>query len=82
MNFLKPFAKGSPIESYTVTAEPGGQTVTGSRPPLTVTGLTNGTTYTFTVTATNAIGTSLPSAPSNPVTPGQSAALEWSAAPP
>jgi plastocyanin len=62
---------GSPITGYTVTASPGGATasVDGSTLSTTVTGLTNGTTYTFTVTATNAIGTGPPSAPSNAVTP-------------
>ncbi|MCU1582644.1 MAG: fibronectin, partial [Microbacteriaceae bacterium] len=44
-------------------------TATGTGSPLTVTGLTNGDTYTFTVTATNAIGTGAPSQASNAVTP-------------
>jgi len=60
---------GSPITSYSVTASPGGNTVSRNQSPLTVTGLTNGTAYTFTVTGQNALGTSLPSAPSDPVTP-------------
>ena len=48
---------GSPITDYTVTSAPGGLTGTGTTSPITVTGLTNGTTYTFTVTATNVAGT-------------------------
>jgi hypothetical protein len=63
---------GSPIISYTVTASPGGaQCTAGNTAPLkcTVTGLTNGTPYIFTVTATNAVGTSAPSAPSIAITP-------------
>ena len=60
---------GSPLTGYTVTANPGGITAIGLGSPVTVTGLTNGTAYTFTVTATNLLGTSAPSAPSNAVTP-------------
>jgi hypothetical protein len=62
---------GSAITEYTITASPGGAvaTVDGSQTAATVTGLTNGTTYTFTVAATNAFGTGAASAPSNAVTP-------------
>ena len=60
---------GSPITGYTVTSAPGGFTGTGTTSPITVTGLTNGTAYTFTVTATNTAGTGSASAASNSVTP-------------
>jgi FtsP/CotA-like multicopper oxidase with cupredoxin domain len=70
VSFTAPaFNGGSAITAYTVTSNPGGKTATGAASPLTVTGLTNGTAYTFTVTATNVIGTSLPSTASNSVTP-------------
>src|SRR5207247_324570 len=61
---------GSPITSYTATSS-GGQTATVAAPATSanVTGLANGTAYTFTVVATNAVGTGPASSPSAPVTP-------------
>jgi hypothetical protein len=66
-----PPTAGSPITSYTVVASPGGATTTVSPvvPAATVTGLTNGTLYTFTVAATNSVGTGPVSAASSAVTP-------------
>jgi len=69
VSFTAPATGGSPITAYTATASPGGAAASGAGSPLTLAGLTNGTQYTFTVTATNANGTGLPSAPSTPVTP-------------
>src|SRR6185437_14100661 len=60
---------GSAITGYTATSSPGGLTGTCAASPCTVTGLINGTAYTFTVTATNGAGTGPASAASNAVTP-------------
>ena len=76
LTWTAPNNGGSTISGYTVTPFVGGvaqtpTTVTGNppAPSATVTGLTNGTTYTFTVTATNAVGAGPASTPSNAVTP-------------
>jgi hypothetical protein len=65
-------AAGTSVQSYVVTAAPGGQQVTvgGASTTATITGLVNGTTYTFTVTASGSGGTGAASAPSNAVLPG------------
>jgi len=54
--------------TYTATSSPGGFTGTSASSPITVSGLSDNTAYTFTVTATNATGTSSPSAPSTSIT--------------
>ena len=70
VNFTPPASNGGRvITSYTVTSSPGGITAQGTESPITVTGLTNWTAYTFTVTATNTVGTGTASSPSKSVTP-------------
>jgi len=60
---------GGAITSYTVVSSPGGFIGTGTTSPITVTGLTSGTAYTFVIYANNAYGNSPPSAVSNSFTP-------------
>ena len=63
---------GSAITGYTVVSNPTGGVDSNAGTTNTshiVTGLINGTAYTFAVTATNVVGTSAPSAASNSVTP-------------
>lgn len=60
---------GSAISSYAVLSSPGGFGASGASSPITVTGLTNGTAYTFQVTALNSYGPSPFSAASGSVTP-------------
>ncbi len=60
---------GARVTSYTVTSHPGTRVATCPGSPCTVTGLTDGTAYAFTVHATNTAGNSVESALSAPVTP-------------
>ncbi len=61
---------GNAVTGYTATAAPGGATCTTTGTlSCTVSGLTNGTSYTFTVTATNSIGTGSASTASSAVVP-------------
>lgn len=66
---------GDTLTGYTVTASPGGATATALSGPITVTGLTNGTAYTFTVVARTTVGASIASAASSAVTPSSGASL-------
>jgi len=59
VSFTPPASSGSsPIVDYVATCTASGSTrsQTGATSPITVPGLTNGTTYSCSVTATNAVG--------------------------
>jgi hypothetical protein len=68
VSWTAPSDGGSAITSYTATSN-AGQTCSSSTTSCSITGLTNGTPYTFNVTATNSIGTSDPSSASSAATP-------------
>ncbi len=67
---------GNPITGYEVTAAPGNVVVYGSSSPIVITGLSNGTSYTFTVKAITAAGKSSSSVESNSVVPRSSSSGE------
>jgi len=66
---------GSAVSGYTATCTDGTTTYTGTSTssPVTVSGLTNGTAYTCTVTATNAIGEGGASSATASITPEEGA---------
>lgn len=58
ITFTEPAGSTGTAGSYTATSSPGSYTATSSTSPITVQGLQSGTAYTFTITGTNAYGTS------------------------
>ncbi|WP_169834459.1 InlB B-repeat-containing protein [Paenibacillus donghaensis] len=60
---------GSTVTAYEVSEASGKIMATGTTSPITITGLSNGTAYSFTVKAINNVGSSISSAISNTVTP-------------
>jgi hypothetical protein len=70
ITFSSAYNGGSAITSYTVVSTPGNITAIGTASPITVSGLTDGVAYTFTVYATNGIGNGQSSVASNSITIG------------
>lgn len=62
-------ATGGKIAQYLITSHPSDKTCHTPQTVCVITGLTNGTTYSFTLTATNETGTGPASRSSNKVTP-------------
>ncbi|PKM68842.1 MAG: hypothetical protein CVU95_01805 [Firmicutes bacterium HGW-Firmicutes-2] len=80
VSFTAPASNGSAvITGYTVTVSPADVApVNGASSPIMVTGLSNGQSYTFTVTATSSAGTGLASPASNSVTPKAAQTITFS----
>lgn len=73
VNWVGPQSNGgSAVTGYTVTSNPGSRTCTSASTSCTVTGLTAGVGYTFTVIATNSQGNGASSIASNTVVPTSS----------
>jgi len=70
ISFTAPSNTGAaPVTSYTVYSNPGNISASAASSPITISGLTFGTPYTFTAVANNSAGSSVLSTPSNQVTP-------------
>ena len=67
----QPLQSAPPTTGYTIISTPGNILATGTASPITVTGLTNGVSYTFKAVATNLMGNSDLSVASSSVTPTQ-----------
>ncbi|MEV4525440.1 fibronectin type III domain-containing protein [Streptosporangium sp. NPDC049304] len=86
LTWTAPAANGSTISSYVVTPYVAGvaqptRTFPSTATTQSVTGLTPGTSYTFTVTAVNAAGPGTPSLPSSAVVPNVAPAFTFAAPP-
>lgn len=69
VSFTLPVYDGKGVATYVATSSPSGITASGASSPITVTGLANGTSYTFTVTTISGYGVSATSVASNAVSP-------------
>ena len=69
--FVDDSSQPTTVDSYTAHCSDGTNSFTGTSTssPITVSGLTNDVAYTCTVTASNSVGQSLPSAATPPITP-------------
>jgi YVTN family beta-propeller protein len=75
ISFIAPTSTGSSlITGYAATCNPDNIKAIGTASPITVTGITNGTAYTCTVSASNSAGASLESAPVSATPAGQASA--------